>query len=417
MKEEDQNTQYETIDLKPGMLVDGAEIIVYGASVYGEIAYRLLENISIKPSCYCDRAARDETFLGIKVIRPEELIAHKDAWVLIASADYFHEIREALSAYGIKRICNMSYLLQNCEVDMATLSRRGQDIYRNKNNYIDVVHQRQADGNLNFTRLQYVVSERCTLRCRDCTHLMQYYRSPKNVDLGSYKEAFDRIVRISDNISEIRILGGEPFINPDMHKIIEWWQDSPKIGIFTIYTNGTLVPSEQCLAILKNGRCRVRISDYGHNSERIKKVAEVLAQNDIEYYINKCEAWADAGDLHKRNRIEADNVKLFADCYERECITFLHGKLHRCPRSAHAMNLGAMPDIPEDYVDVAGWEGTDEELVKRIRKLQSKKVITACDYCDGPSTKRFDIPPAIQVKQPLDFIQMLPTKGLQNESK
>ena len=156
---------------------------------------------------------------------------------------------------------------------------------------------------------------------------------------------------------------------------------------------------------MKNGRCRVRISDYGHNSERIKKVAEVLAQNDIEYYINKCEAWADAGDLHKRNRTEADNVKLFADCYERECITFLHGKLHRCPRSAHAMNLGAMPDIPGDYVDVAAWEGTDEDLVKRIRELQSKKVIAACDYCDGPSTKRFDIPPAIQVKQPLDFIK------------
>ena len=217
MNKKDQNTQCETIDLKPGMLTDDAEIIVYGASVYGEIAYRQLENISIKPSCYCDRAARDKTFLGIKVIHPEELIAHKDALVLIASADYFHEIRETLSAYGIKRICNMSYLLQNCKVDIATLSRRGQDIYRNKNNYIDVARQQQADGNLNFTRLQYVVSERCTLRCRDCTHLMQYYRSPKNVNLESYKEAFDRIVRISDNISEIRILGGEPFINPDMH--------------------------------------------------------------------------------------------------------------------------------------------------------------------------------------------------------
>ena len=154
---------------------------------------------------------------------------------------------------------------------------------------------------------------------------------------------------------------------------------------------------------MRDKKCRIRISDYGHNHEKIEKTRKVFEENGLEYYINKYDKWADAGGLEKRNRRREENEEIFANCFERNCITFLHGKLHRCPRSAHLMNICAMPDMHDDYVDVAKWEGSDIGLVHEIKRLQQKKVIAACDFCDGPSTKEFNIPAAIQTKEPLSF--------------
>lgn len=403
MKNEEMRNRQETIDLLPEMLLSKKEIIVYGASAYGEIAYWLLDSINVRPNYYCDGLIKTKEYMGIEVLRPEELRRHKDAWVIIASADYFFEIKEVLEELKIQQVCNMSFLLKRIDLKTDVLSNRARDIYKNKNNYIDVAQQSQDDESLNFTRIQFVVSERCSLKCRDCTHLMQYYQHPQNVDIEKYRDAFQRIIGISDSISEVRILGGEPFMNKDLYKILEWWKDCDKIGVFTIYTNGTIIPEKKCIEALKANNCRIRISDYGHNHKKIEKTTEVFKKNKLEYYINKFDKWADAGGLEKRNRKREENERIFANCYERNCITFLHGKLHRCPRSAHAMNIGAMPDTLDDYVDVARWEGSDIELVHEIKRLQKKKVITACDYCDGPSTKEFNIPAAIQTKEPLSF--------------
>ena len=70
-------------------------IVVYGASSYGEIAYYLLKENGLTPNYYCDRAYPGESYMGVPVVRPEWLCQHKDsAYVLIASADYYHEICE-----------------------------------------------------------------------------------------------------------------------------------------------------------------------------------------------------------------------------------------------------------------------------------------------------------------------------------
>ena len=267
----------------------------------------------------------------------------------------------------------------------------------------DIVNQVQDNMILNFPRIQFVVSERCSLKCEKCTHLMQYYEKPSNVNLERAKVAFNKLLYVTGNISELRILGGEPFMNPELYKIIRWWHDSDKIEEFTVYTNGTIIPGSECIEELARKKVRVRISDYLINRERIGALTETLDNYDIQYYISEYEAWGDAGDLNRRGRSEIVNKQIFDKCFERNCITFLHGKLYRCPRSAHAMNLGAMPDMKDDYVDLEEWIGGSKDLILRIKSLQNKELISACDYCDGPSTHEFNIPAAKQVKNPLKY--------------
>ena len=111
------------------------ELIVYGASVYGELAYYALQKIGIMPSYFCDQAINQDQYFGVNVIRPEEMVNHKNAAVIIASSDYFHEIRRQLKAIGCRNLYDMENLL-NVELDTGKLSARAADFYDKKQDYI-----------------------------------------------------------------------------------------------------------------------------------------------------------------------------------------------------------------------------------------------------------------------------------------
>lgn len=76
---------------------------------------------------------------------------------------------------------------------------------------------------------------------------------------------------------------------------------------------------------------------------------------------------------------------IFNCCYERNCMTFLKGELHRCPKSVRVMNLGARSIIREYFINLQHWDGTKSELVEQINALVAKDYIEACNYCDGPN--------------------------------
>ena len=88
---------------------------------------------------------------------------------------------------------------------------------------------------------------------------------------------FDRFLGAVDYIVEVRVLGGEPFCNNEIYKVIEHLYQHPKIGQTVVYTNGTIVPSKQVLDDLNKGMAIVRISDYGINKERIEQLLKAFS--------------------------------------------------------------------------------------------------------------------------------------------
>lgn len=376
------------------------KIIIYGASAYGEIAYQALIQNEITPAYFCDRKALVGVG-GIPVIKPEQVDDYQDAAFIIASADSFQEIKNYLWTHGCKKIFDMRLLLEST-IDISRLSNRARDVYDNRNNYFDAVN-RADDGAIYFSRLQYVVSERCSLRCRNCSHLMQYYKHPQDVDLDEYKPAFDRFLDAVDQISEIRIMGGEPFMNQEVYKLIEWYYGHPKVNQISIYTNGTITPSENNLKSLAQKNIRLHISDYGINKERIPKVTERLDEYGIAYFVRRYDSWQDAGNLKDRGYSEKAMQQSFAACFERNSYTFFRGKLYHCARSAHGMHLGAIPWEESDVVDFTIENKTTNDFRTAILQLQEKKYLRACDYCNGPNFHEGNIPAGEQIDRPLDF--------------
>lgn len=379
-----------------------SELIVYGASVYGEIAFYTLQTLDITPDFFCDRAIEKEYYFGVKVIRPHEISAHKEAMIIIASSDYFQEIRKQLSNAGCKNLYNMNYLL-DIKIDADILSARAADFYDKKEAYIDIANSEDSDEYLNFPRVQFVVTSACSLKCKDCISLMQYYEKPTNSNIELYKAGFDRLVDCVSKIFDLRILGGEPFVNRDMYKIIEWYHESDKIKMISVFTNGTILPDENCINQLKREKVRVHISDYGFNREKIKKLEVLLDKNNVRYYVQPYDFWQDSGNLLKRNYTEEKKIYLFERCYERECFSYFNGRLYHCPRAAHGINLGAMPDIKEEYVDFMDNRITHNEVLKQLKFQRNRSYIDACDYCDGADSHKLKIEPAIQISHFKNF--------------
>lgn len=380
------------------------KLVIYGASVYGELARAALELLGIVPDFYCDKSEKRKVYFSTPVIVPKELKEFTNVSIIIASADFFYEIRDMLSAMGFTDLYDMSLLLK-MELDVTKLSNRAREMYENKDYYINIASS-QTGKKIVLNRIQYVVTEKCSLRCKDCSHLMPYYQHPQDIDIVKNKIAFDLLLDHVDYVAELRILGGEPFVNKEIYKLIEAYFDNSKIQTISIYTNGTIVPSEKVLTALKHENVKVHISDYKINHDKIEKLVKIFEEYSINYFVRSYDEWQDAGDTSCRGYSLEQIKKHFSTCFERNGYTFLHGKLYRCPRSAHGMNLGAMPDTPENYVDLQNWNGSSEKLRENIIALQNLKWLEACKYCSGPDNHEKGIPAAIQIKAPIEYAKI-----------
>ena len=58
------------------------------------------------------------------------------------------------------------------------------------------------------------------------------------------------------------------------------------------------------------------------------------------------------------------------------------GKVHWCSRSQRGMELGFIPDNPDDYVDLFDLT-TREEKQQKFRHIAEKHYLSACDRCSG----------------------------------
>lgn len=382
----------------------GKKIIIYGASVYGELAYKGLEILHIKPDYFCDRAraGEDVLYMGIPIIAPEDLEEHIDDIILIASADFFYEIKDYLEDMGCKNYFDIWKLL--ClPIEKTKISARACEMLDNKELYYNTKIALPDTNSVHIVHMGLTVSECCTLKCRDCSFLMQYYHNPRNIDIGKYKYCVDRFLDIVDMVTEIRPIGGEPFINPEMYKVLDWYHDNNKIGSLDVYTNGTIIPNERIIQSLKYDKVKVHISDYNAvNKESLEKLVELLKKEKIKYSIRKYDEWQVGGNLRKRNYSKEKMEDIFSKCFMTNCYSFLKTKFYGCPRAAHAMNMGAISDMPYDYVDFADESKTDRELKEMLIELtKRRKALGTCDYCDGLDNHIKGIQPAIQVDRPL----------------
>lgn len=384
-------------------------VIIFGTGNLGSLCLHALKQKNIKPLCFVDNnfSNWDKKFNGYDVISPDKLKNNfSDKHVLISSLN-FKYLRRQLSQLEIKRIhfCDNIFSKFNLNGSNTTWSHDRCKVQLDLYNF--AITSFEDKKKLSIQSLDLVLTEKCSLKCKDCSNLMQFYAKPVDEDYNQLIESLDKFMKTVDYVYEIRLIGGEPFMYKKIDEVLNKILTYKNCGNIIVYTNGTIVPNEQKLKTFKNDKIYFKISNYGSISRNVEKLEKTLKEKKIHYITERITKWQDCAKIESYDRPLELTKQIFGNCCVNEALTLLHGKLYLCPFAAHAENLHAIPRAPEDSIDLLSSEHPDN-LKKKIRNLAfEREYLEACKSCNGRDHNVASVDAAIQTKQPLSYKKVI----------
>jgi sulfatase maturation enzyme AslB (radical SAM superfamily) len=394
------------------------KIFIFGAGTIGRLSDLALKNEGIGADCFIDSDIRKQgnKIQNKVIISPDELkkFNTQNTHIFIA-CNYFSSIVPFLKKNGFKHYYIVSDLLKKFdtyklynEIDMDLLFAKllPLKLERNLAFYNEMCNKEDyvTNDKLVLKSLDVQITEKCSLKCKDCSNLMQYYKKPIDTDFNILVNAMDKIMSSVDFIDELRVLGGDPFMYKELGKIINKLSTYENVGRIVVYTNAKFIPKNQNLDYLRLPRVILDITNYGEASSAADKFVDFAKKEGISYSMNHCNTWQDCGRIvPKSNKTEKELEHQFNNCCNSDLISLLHGKLYRCPFSANGVNLKAFEANKDDEIDLND-NISKKELRDRIMHLAfGKKYLTACRFCNGRDYSTANIPSAIQAKAKLDY--------------
>lgn len=189
----------------------------------------------------------------------------------------------------------------------------------------------------------------------------------------------------------IRLLGGEPTLNPALNKIVD---EIRKIGIannISIPTNGILLNklSDDILEKIDI----IEISNYNYSDEKTNKIIEWCEEkkekyNNIKFYMYMYDAFREPCSIQK-NKDKNLIKKIYDTCiiaHKWQCFNVYNNYFFKCPEA-----MALCKNIDELQVEANSVHITDsKELEEKIKEyINNKEPIPACSYCLGTTGKKF----------------------------
>lgn len=201
--------------------------------------------------------------------------------------------------------------------------------YRKKNKVIIEIH----------------ASDHCNLSCSSCSHFAPLAK-PKFCNLSLLKESLNKLSRFEDTIYKIRILGGEPLLNPQICEIFETVHKLCPHVLLEMSTNGILIPkmSKDFFVLFRKLGVIINITQYPLNSELYKNIEDILIKEQVNYKLSTLDRT-----INKWNKIKLHetsfpvlkskiNFLKKSQC-NRMCIQLVDDKLFPCNVSAYVHHL------------------------------------------------------------------------------
>ena len=361
----------------------GAPIIIVGAVQESEAVANACRDLGINVSAVCDSEPRnsENILCGLEIIHTPQIPKRFPKARFIIGCQHVQDVVEQLTGYGYDDFYSPLELIKN--YDVSKYEHSVSNSYMEKRiSVCNKTHKAYFDQDKTYMRsVDVMVTTKCSLKCNNCSNLMQYYTNPEHTDHKKILEALKIIDENVDEISEFRLIGGEPLMNKGWSNIVtEITRRHPEGQIF-IYTNGTIAPKEDQVKSFDSKNVNFIITDYGKLSRNVDKMVELLTKHNISYDRSPAEDWVDCSSIKHHKRSVEDNEEVFKQCCVKYIYTLLEGKLYRCPFIANAANLNAIPDNPANYVDLFSTKNNIKQQIKRLVKVA--KFFPGCDFCVG----------------------------------
>lgn len=334
-------------------------LYLYGAGVMGKRVLHYLQSYGIKPECIIVSDCADANYIeGIEVKKISDIVFPDQNMVVMLSAlnNYHIQMIHELKKKGVKHIIALS----NEDMEKINMELEGDVYIIADGTSEDIIRKRTPRKDL---KIVIDIAEHCNLNCQNCDHFSplskEYFMS-----FDQFKKDIAHLSDIMKNqISMLKIEGGEPLLNPSIEKYIHcarYYLDNAQI---VIVTNGILLPKQSETFWRACKECEVIISATKYPIDfDYTKVEEICAQYGVTFnYFN-------SGQPIKTSKYkpidlngEQDKYVSFHNCYmaNGECADLKNGKLYPCTFAAniHIFNEHfdkSLEISSKDYIDIYG---------------------------------------------------------------
>lgn len=323
-------------------------------------------------------------FQGRPVLSPDEFFRKREGSQCIVASMAYGEISQDLERHGMIEnvdFCNSWYFWG--------------------------VHHYLNTRQVHLYRVDLSVTSYCNLRCRHCNMLMPYYERRRHYPAGAVLADVDAYFRWVAHVDQLNILGGEPFLHPDIGKITAEIaaRYRSQINDLVFFSNGTVIPDEQLLHLMSRYQIRVDIGDYRKGvpgiQPKVDSFIQTLERHGIAYSLPLSDTWLDFNHTPEdRGDWDAEQLAAVRErC--REPFRGIHDqKLYFCHLNASAGLAGLYPTEPGDYFDLSGSADTEKsgELLAFDLACFPKGYVSYCRHCGGCGpANRQSVPAAEQL--------------------
>ncbi len=278
--------------------------------------------------------------------------------------------------------------------------RGGVTLLKRKNEFIEKYYkylQKEFDENKNLVlpKLDFIITTRCTLRCKDCSSMIPKYSHHIELSFEDFKRDIDVILNNVIELSLINFSGGEPLLNKDLSKMIDYAASKQKVGMIKIITNGTLIPNDELICAVKkhNDKVFFFISNYSVNPDlkpklKTQEIIELLSKNNIKYQMIKDFTWFEEKEMQKQKLNCKDDdssgvdkyiKQMYENCILSACLGVFNHRLHTCPKASHGEQLGIFYD--KDAIDLTDLKDDDSGFKEKFIEFYKKDFYEPCRYC------------------------------------
>ncbi|TCL58123.1 4Fe-4S single cluster protein [Kineothrix alysoides] len=223
--------------------------------------------------------------------------------------------------------------------------------------------------------LEYHTNDHCNLNCRGCSHFCPLVKEEIFTDYELFERDIYRLKELIPYIKQIRIMGGEPFLNPQLGKFVSITRNKYKESDIRIVTNGILVEnlSDELWEIIKENNVKIDISAYPALIKRIDYIVDEILKHGVKVGLIRNVSYFNQI-MHEKRELPFDNT---SNCI---CNNIHDGHIASCPMAFYGkyFNEYFHTNIPFESGQI------DLFKIKSGKELMEKlnTPFAFCNYCN-----------------------------------
>lgn len=347
------------------------DVIVFGYGRYGSRVFPYLKKyFNIVAVVDNDKNKAGKVIDGITVInvKDAEKILHNYRIIVTTQAFFYAQICNQLQEMG---------LVEN--IDFTVWNQFFAEWYY------------KYKGMICLEKADIPITSYCSLNCENCSAFIPHIKEKRHEKLENIEKSVSLFFENVDRVQDMNLYGGEPFLHPQLCEIIEMLSKyRDRIGYLGIITNGTIIPDQRVLDLLKKYNVGISISDYSNAVDykgKLEKLCKIFDENQINVVRTVNMVWFDLGFPRKEIRYDSAGVKSHMICCNTACHDLIDGKIYYCVADRAAQLGGLIPHSQKSYIDLSNIDKNSLESRKAILELCAGNIeggsLEFCKMCGG----------------------------------